>query len=175
MYTIIMNQNKQLIVTQSATLYQRENLVDQLEFIYPQFYGDINLSECTTILSYTDIGNVRHQEVLLPDVDLYKENKIRATLPVTTKLSRFAGDVAIRLFFTKNNKEENQESLLITGECVITIEPVDGIETSDEVISELSSLTEMINELKEEIQSQTTIHKEIDEQEIIEMMDDLGI
>lgn len=36
MYTIIMNNDKQLIGSKKTTLYQREKLADQIRFLIPQ-------------------------------------------------------------------------------------------------------------------------------------------
>lgn len=128
MYTILMNKNKQLICTHNLPLYQGENLVDKIEFIYPNYYGDINLKECRVVLSYIDVGNIRHQEDLIPDEDLYKGNKIRAILPITSKISKLAGDTIIRLYFVNDDGDSNtNDPLLISDSNIITFLPTSNI------------------------------------------------
>ena len=63
-YTIIMDKHKQLVTTVGQTIYQRENLVDKIQFLFPQKYENFNLSEFTAILKYVDQANVPHSENL---------------------------------------------------------------------------------------------------------------
>lgn len=173
MYTIMMNSNKQLITTNKTTLYQRENLFDQIEFIYPQSYEKVNLRDCTVVMRYIDLGNISHYEVLVPDEELYKGHKLRATLPVTTNISRFAGDVSIRLFFVMKTNIGNH--VLVSDVNTITILPVEGIKTSENIITELSTLSGNFKELQEEVYASTVKHTEISEDEINDIMNIIGI
>lgn len=138
MYTIVMNDKKELITTKYATLYQKEKLADQIQFIYPQTCGLVDLSECIAVLKYIDIGNEAHSEILSKDSEPYKETKVRAVLPVDTELNRFAGNVSVRLVFMKMNPESMQlEQKMMSGNVIITIEPVDAITESTEADSAL--------------------------------------
>ena len=89
LYTIIMSTDKSLITTVKTTLYQREKLADKIQFLFPQNYGDLKLSEFTATLKYLDHGNEAHAETLIPDEELYKD-MIRFVLPIDTDLNRFA-------------------------------------------------------------------------------------
>lgn len=141
MYTIVMNDNKELITTRYATLYQKEKLANQIQFIYPQTCGLVNLSECIAVLKYIDIGNEAHSEILAKDSEPYKETKVRAVLPVDTKLNRFAGNVSVRLVFMKMNPESMQlEQKMMSSNVIITIEPVDVITESTDTIEKIAAL-----------------------------------
>lgn len=151
MYTIIMNDDKSLTTSIRTTLYQREKLVDKIQFLIPQKYGDMNLSHCTAKLKYIDQGNVSRSETLIKDTELYKD-RLRFFLPVDNKLNYFAGSISIRIIFT--NADTKQE--LRTGECIITIEPSGIIEedsnensNSTEVYEKLTELETLINEIQE--------------------------
>ena len=89
-----MSTDKSLVTTVKTTLYQREKLADKIQFLFPQNYGDLKLSEFTATLKYLDYGNEAHAETLIPDEELYKD-MIRFVLPIDTDLNRFAGDITI--------------------------------------------------------------------------------
>ena len=147
MYTIIMNDDKQLITTVRKTIYQRENMVDNIQFLFPEFYENINLSDCTAVLKYIDIGNELHSEILSKDSELYK-GKVRFILPINTKLTRFAGNVIIRISVTKINTTTGVVSeVLKTGECVISVLPDNTIIVSDDLTEKLATLESQIAEL----------------------------
>lgn len=125
MYTIIMNNDKSLTTSIKTTIYQREKLVDKIQFLLPQKYvpKDLSIRDCTIILKYTDQGNVAHAIELIPDEELYKE-RIRCELDVDLRFTRFAGDIIIYLDFLKLNSDNGiYESILTSGETTITIQP----------------------------------------------------
>lgn len=138
MYTIIMNENKQFVASVVRTIYQKENLADKIQFLFPEKYGDIILSECNARLQYVDIANELHIEPLARDSELYK-GRVRYILPVDSELSRFAGNIAIRVVFTRNNSE-----VLKTGTYVLTIEKDDTLIISGDIIERLNSIEERI-------------------------------
>lgn len=123
MYTIIMSTDKSLITTVKTTLYQREKLADKIQFLFPQNYGDLKLSEFTATLKYLDHGNEAHAETLIPNEELYKD-MIRFVLPVDTDLNRFAGDITIRITLTKVDMDNRKNYVLHTGETTIPISPL---------------------------------------------------
>ena len=58
-----MDEHKQLVTTVRQTIYQRENLVDKIQFLLPEEYENHSLSDFTAILKYVDPTNVPHSEV----------------------------------------------------------------------------------------------------------------
>lgn len=124
-----MNADKSLTKSVSATIYQREKLVDKIQFLLPQKYEDINIKECTILLKYIDPGNIAHAEKLIKDEQLYKE-RIRCTMVIDTNLTRFAGDIKASLSFLKLNTENGlHEEVLHSGETIITISPLNDLFT----------------------------------------------
>lgn len=146
MYTIIMNEDKSLIASVTETIYQRENLVDKIQFLCPLKHNDISLADYKAILKYIDQGNELHFEVLARDSELYK-NKLRYVLPVDTKLTRFAGNISVRLMFTQDTSSDALlNPVLKTGDCVITVLKDDTLICSPELISSIAELENRINE-----------------------------
>lgn len=125
MYTIIMNNDKSLTASIKTTLYQREKLVDKIQFLLPLKYSpkDLDICDCTIVLKYTDQGNVAHAIELIPDEELYKEH-VRCELDVDLRFTRFAGDIIMYLDFLKLNSDNGiYENVLTSGETTITIQP----------------------------------------------------
>lgn len=123
MYTILMDKHKQLVKTVETKLYQREKLTEKLQFLFPKIYNDIDLSEFTIILKFIDQQGISHAEILSPDDDLYK-GKIRCTMPIDSDLTKFSGDISIRITFEKIDVENQTQYVLHTGETTITISPL---------------------------------------------------
>ena len=44
MYTFLLNKDKSLLATERIKIYQREKLVDKVQFILPQSYEEIDLT-----------------------------------------------------------------------------------------------------------------------------------
>ncbi len=119
-----MNNDKSLSASVKATLYQREKLVDKIQFLLPQKYEQLDIRDCTIVLRYIDQGNVVHAEKLIQDEELYKE-RIRCLMDVNTDLTRFAGDIKAHLSFLRLNPENSlHEEVLKSGEIIITISPI---------------------------------------------------
>lgn len=126
MYTILMNEEKRLITTIRSYLYQKEKLVDKIQFIFPLIYGEENLSEYEIVLKYLDQKNIPHSEILTIDTTEfpYKENYFRCFLPVDTNLSEYAGDINISFSLTRVDIDTRKQYVLHTSDVSITISPV---------------------------------------------------
>lgn len=156
MYTILMNSDKSLICTVKITLYQRDKLVDKLQILIPQAYGETDLSDFTAVLKYVDQGNEAHSEVLEKDEELYKESYLRYVLPVDTDLTRLAGDIKLSLTLNKVDMEEMKEYSLNTGEITITISPLadcyafisdSSLSAIDQKVNEINAKLEAVNKI----------------------------
>lgn len=161
MYTILMNSDKSLSATNRITIYQREKLVDKIQFLFPQTYEDVSIQECTAMMKYIDQANVAHMEVLSMDDELYKDH-IRCQLNVDTKITRFAGDIKLRITFLKINPDNGiTEEVLHSGEIILTISPMSDYFAfvSDK---SLEVIDQKMAELTAKIQSTLTIAESID-------------
>lgn len=150
-----MNDDKSLTATVVTTLYQREKLADKIQILIPPNYGELDLSEFTATLKYVNQANVPHAEILKKDAELYKEH-IRYVLPVDTELTQYAGDIAIRLTFTKTDMEVRKVFVVHTGELVIKISslkdyysfvPDESLEFVDQIVSDLQNKIEALDKV----------------------------
>lgn len=152
-----MNKDKELVTTVKTTLYQREKLVDKIQFLIPETYNDLTLSDFTAILKYVDQANIPHAEILVKDEELYK-NRLRYTLPVDTNLTRFTGDVSVRLTFSKTDSGTKTQYVLHTGETIISISPLsdfynfvpdESLEFVDQLVGQLNAKLEATDKIAE--------------------------
>lgn len=157
MYTIVMDDQKNLIATVKMRLCQHEKLVDKLQFLLPQTYGDLDLTEFTVALKYVDNGNLAHIELLTRDEELYKE-RLRYVLPVNSALTVFAGDIDLRLTLTKIDQAHGTQYVLNTAPCTVHIDtipdyyqfdPDTSLEIIDQMVGQLDSRIAELNALTE--------------------------
>ena len=157
MYTIIMNDLKELVTTVKTTIYQREQLVDKVQFLFPCFYGDLSLSDSTAVLKYVDQAGVAHAEILQMDENLYK-GKLRYTFPVDSDITRFQGNITIRITFTYLDMDTKTQYVMHTGETTITISPLkdyysfgpdESLEFLDQLIGDLEAKIEATDKIAE--------------------------
>lgn len=127
MYTILMDNQKNLITTVRNTIHYKENGVDKIHFLLPPKYEEMDISECIVTLKYVDPYGNFHAEILTPDEELYK-NYIRYTLPVTTNFTQVVGNICLRLTIDKfiPGEESTVINVLETNSTVVVISKPDG-------------------------------------------------
>lgn len=163
-----MNEDKELIQSKIATIYQKEENVDKIMFLFPQTYEGIDLSKCTAVMKYRDQGNEPHGELLVLQEDLYKEH-LQYIYKVTTDFTRFSGDIKIYISFLNLNTDDGlTEEVMHTGDTVITVHPKD-IFTNFVSNSSLSPVDKMLLENKALAQANKLKLDELEDK----MVDDL--
>lgn len=118
MFTIVMDKNKCLSKKNVTTLYQGEKLVDKIRFLIPMKYGDLDLSKFTVKLKYIDPANIVHCEKLKLSEETYNNCMLCYYMPVDTKLTKFAGDILMRLTL-----DDSGQHTMYSSETTITISP----------------------------------------------------
>lgn len=152
MYTIIMNDDKSLRKGSIIKIYQREKLVNKIQFLLPLTYGNFDLGEFSVILKYIDQGNLAHAEILVPSEQLYQNIRRIYTVPIDTNLTKFAGDITIHLTFSKFDADTGKQYVMHSGKTNITISPLEDLYAfvTDESLEVLDS---KILELEAKIQA----------------------
>ncbi len=168
MYTILMQQDKELIATVKTMIFEKENGVDTIRFLVPPYYNDLQLTDYIVLLKYVTPDRRNLSEKLTMQEELYK-GYADYRLNVSTKLTFLPGDVDLRLSFikpvenetgettdqTENPTEEPLPEVLHTGTITLTIaqikNPYDfncegSLEAIDQIVANLDS---KINELKD--------------------------
>lgn len=125
MYTIIMDINKELSVSPGTRtkLYQKEKMMDKIQFLLPPEREGIDLTPFSVKLKYVDQIGKSHAETLVKDEELYL-GKIRCVLPIDTNLNEYAGDIFLHLTLSYLDVENGKNYIMHTGEVVVTISSV---------------------------------------------------
>lgn len=157
--TIIITDDKDLVMTKSRPIYEGENRVDEIQFLFgenlfPNF-NDNCVIMLQAILPYEDeethsptTGKMRY---MIVDEELYK-NRYRMTLPITSVLTKKAGDV-ILWFMMFDITDPEHVILLKTSEVILNI--LESLKGSSAVIDDdktfdvLAKLEHDVEDLKE--------------------------
>lgn len=158
MYTIVMRDDKSLRITEKATLYQREKLIDKIQFLIPKTYEGTDISGFTATLKYVDQGNVAHMEVLTLTEDEEYPEYSKYILPVDTNMNQFSEDIKLRITLSKIDLDSRTQYVLHTGEVIITILPLEdyyafvtdeSLEKIDQIIGAIDTKIEALKKIAE--------------------------
>lgn len=126
MYTILLNNDHELITTKRERIMQRSSMVNKLHFLIPPTYEDLDMTNTTVCMEYLTPGREYNPEVLVRSEELYKDH-LEYKLPLTTKLTREAGDLEIQLTFTAVDMDADGKVVQIvrkTSPTIIKIIPI---------------------------------------------------
>jgi len=157
-----LNKDKSLLATERIKIYQREKLVDKVQFILPQLYEEIDLTNknVSIILKYVDQEGNAQSEFLVKDDELYKDNYVRCELPIDTNITKFAGNITLHLTIIYLDVENQINQVMHSSETILTISPLKdmyvnindkSLEILDQKIIELQASIEAANILNESI------------------------
>ena len=139
-----------------------EKLVDKVQFILPQSYEEIDLTNknVSIILKYVDQEGNAQSEFLVKDDELYKDNYVRCELPIDTNITKFAGNITLHLTIIYLDVENQINQVMHSSETILTISPLKdmyvnindkSLEILDQKIIELQASIEAANILNESI------------------------
>lgn len=99
MYTILVNDDHELVTTVRERIMQKSNLINKLHFLVPQNYDDLDMSNMTVIMEYVSpVSKEYHLDVLVKSEELYKDY-LEYVVPFDTALTKEAGDIEVQLGF----------------------------------------------------------------------------
>lgn len=148
MYVIKMNSDndKSLVATIKANIYQGEKKADTLVFLLPKYYEDKNLSNCTLLLRYILPNGIGKSEELEMDVEPYKEY-YKYRLKISTRLTDVCGKIELWL----SAVDFHDNFILKTSTTYIDVIPTKNISDylSDDDMDELDKLNQKVQRLSE--------------------------
>jgi hypothetical protein len=127
MYTLVVNENNEIITTIKERIMQRSKLVDTLHILVDPMYKGHDMSTFTAKLDYLlPISKEAVSDVLTLSAEMYKD-KLEYKLPIDTSLTKEAGKIELNLTFLK--LEMDPEGNVIqrirkAGPASITIVPL---------------------------------------------------
>ena len=161
MYTILVTDSNELVISVKERIMQRSKLVDNLHFLVPPTYKDVDMSEFSCTMEYVlPVSREYKTEALIKSGELYKDN-IEFKLPFDTNLTKEAGKIEIQLTFTKVSMDADgnvKQYVRKAGPCTITIVPVtawsdvvadDALVALDQRLIQLELIANQINDLSQ--------------------------
>ena len=128
MYTILVNDDNTLTTSVRERIMQRSKLVDSLHFLCPQTYKELDMTDFTVTLEYIlPVSREYKTEELVKSDELYKE-MLEYKLPFDTDLTKEAGEIEVKLTFSKVDLDEDGNDIQYVRKISatsITIVPIE--------------------------------------------------
>lgn len=128
MYTILVNDDNTLTTSIRERIMQRSKLVDSLHFLVSPIYKGLDMTDFTVTMEYIlPVSKEYVSEVLVKSEELYKE-MLEYKLPFDTDLTKEAGEIEVKLTFSKVDLDEDGNDIQYVRKISatsITIVPIE--------------------------------------------------
>ena len=128
MYTILVNDDNTLTTSVRERIMQRSKLVDSLHFLVSPTYKELDMTDFTVTMEYIlPVSKEYVSEVLVKSEELYKE-MLEYKLPFDTDLTKEAGEIEVKLTFSKVDLDEDGNDMQYVRKISatsITIVPIE--------------------------------------------------
>ena len=136
MYTILVTNDNELLVTQKQRIMQRSKLVDNLHIlVYPTYSSgteDFNMADFTATMEYLlPVSKTYRSEMLTLNNEEYETESgqfmLEYLVPFDTGLTSEAGDIEIQLTFVKVELDEEgngSQYVRKTDTCTVKVLPI---------------------------------------------------
>lgn len=107
MYKILINNDDTVNHVERQRIMEKSKLVNELQFIVPKFYNNINMEDSSFLMQYKLPSGTLKLDTLKLINNNYENNYLLYTLPIDTNITSEAGKVEINLsfVFTEMNPE----------------------------------------------------------------------
>lgn len=134
MYTILVNGDNSLTTSIKERVMQRSKLVDSLHFLVNPIYKELDMSDFTVIMEYIlPVSKEYKSEELVKSDELHK-GMLEYKLPFDSDLTKEAGDIEIKLTFSKVDLDEEGNNIQYVRKISATTIPIIAIETWCDII-----------------------------------------
>lgn len=163
MYTILITENDEAIISISERLMQRSKLSNTIHILTSQTHNGIDVSTCTLLLEYKlPVSHESHSEILTLSDELYKDY-LEYKFPVDTSLTKEAGQVEMQFSFLRNEMDSDgnvEQYARKISPCFVTIIPVAAwsnmvpdseLAAIDQRILKLDAIANQLNDMQESV------------------------
>ena len=110
MYTVLINNDNSVIVTERQRIMQNSKLVDVLQIVVPKLYGEQDMSQYVARLEYLTPITHKHNYVELEIADAeYKTDYLLYKMKIDTNLTSEVGDIQFMMTFLEVTMTEDGE------------------------------------------------------------------
>lgn len=140
MFYIKLDENMDLVITKREPIYRGDNLNQKITYLVPLMVGEINPETAYLYLSYVRADGTPDIVVLERLEEKYNESYYQYTLPVTCKLTRYAGEICTWLQIYSGDLAN--PAISKSGECVLHVQESKNMDDyfSDEQMTALYQL-----------------------------------
>lgn len=180
---ILVKYNKTPIISKNTRIYQGENLIDILDIYVQENFGSYVISDFSVSLIYVDPGNIMHTELLeaVDDTEQDKTGYIKYRLPLTTELTKLAGNIRMYFSMVSVDDETTEQIVLHTDEVKLKIEtfgehyvfvPDSGMNAIDQKILEVHNEINKTKAMQEQFNKEVPNDLALDVNDRIHLMRD---
>lgn len=107
MYTILVNENNTMSVTENQRIIQRSKLVDTFRVLSLPMYNGLDMRDATVLLEYVKpVSREYKTEILELSQEMYKEH-LQYILPIDTEFTKETGNLEFTLSFISLEMQED--------------------------------------------------------------------
>lgn len=160
MIYIMLDENMNLVMTKNEPIYRGDHLNQKITYLIPITVGDIDMLRATVYLSYIRADGTADIALLVREDEPYNERYYQYHLPVTSTLSRYAGEICtfIQIF----SGPPRHPIIAKSGECMLRV--IDS-KNMDEYISDrnLRLIYEMQRYMEDKVEkAEAALNERID-------------
>lgn len=120
MFYIKLDDQMNLVITEKEAIYRGDNLNQKITYLVPLKIGDIDMLSATIFLNYIRSDGTPDVVILERQEEKYNESYYRYFLPVTCKISKYAGAVCTWMQICSGSASNPVVSK--SGECILQIQ-----------------------------------------------------
>lgn len=160
MLYIKLDESMNLVITQNEPIYRGDHMNQKITYLIPIMVGDIDMLTATVYLSYIRADGTADIALLVREDEPYNERYYQYHLPVTSTLSRYAGEICT--FLQIFSGPPNCPVVAKSGECMLQV--IDS-KNMDEYISDrnLRLIYEMQRYMEDKVEkAEAALNERID-------------
>ena len=119
MMYIKLNKDMELVVTKYTPIYRGDHMNQKITFLIPETVGTIRMDSASVYLSYIRADGTADIDLLERAEEKYNEAYYQYTMPVTTTLSRYPGEVCA--WIQVYSGHPSHPIIAKSSECVIRV------------------------------------------------------
>lgn len=119
MIYIKLDEDMNLVITENEPIYRGDHLNQKITYLLPTTVGDIDILTATVYLSYIRADGTADIALLVRDEETYRERYYQYHLPITSTLSRYAGEIVT--FLQIFSGPPCHPVIAKSGECLLRV------------------------------------------------------